>query len=62
MRTALITSAVALTALALLAPAIARADAVTDWNADCVERDRRDCGAAAAGVGAALRDGAGRGL
>jgi hypothetical protein len=32
MRTTLITSAVALTALALLAPAMARADTVTDWN------------------------------
>ena len=32
MRTTLITSAVALTALALLAPALARADTVTDWN------------------------------
>jgi len=29
---------------------------------DCVERDRRDCGSAAAGVGAALCDGAGGGL
>ena len=29
---------------------------------DRVERDRRDCGATAAGVGAALRDGAGCGI
>src|SRR4051794_41479161 len=32
MRTTLITSAVALTAIALFAPTVARADTVTDWN------------------------------
>ena len=52
----------ALTALALLAPAIARADTVTDWNAyasTAIVANRR---AAAARCGAELRDGARRRL
>ena len=53
---------IALALVALASPKVARADAVTDWNADRVERDRRDRRAAAASVGAELRDGAGRGL
>ena len=47
--------ALALVALAPHGRARGRGDRL---EPDCVERDRRDCGAAAAGVGAALRHGA----
>ena len=47
---------------ALGAPAIARADAVTEWNVERGERPVRRRGAGAAGIGASPRDGARRHL
>ena len=44
---------IALALVALASPTVARADAVTDWNLIASNCNRRDCGAAAASVGAA---------
>jgi hypothetical protein len=48
--------------LALLAPTLARADTVTDWNGYASNPIVVTAGAAAARGGAELRDGARRGL
>ena len=53
---------IALALFALASPTVARADAVTDWNAIASTAIVTDGRAAAAGVGAELRDGAGGGI
>ena len=53
---------VALALVALVSPSGRACGRCDRLEPDRVERDRCDCGAAAAGVGAALCDGAGRGV